>query len=104
VHVIVSIECGVFFPDSSFRGKGGWIGEDTVFWFGFFCFLFFPEGVGECVNRVTELLTYDIYLSCDLLSSHTDILRSRALFVDHSLTLSDAADDFLTDLNSKCLC
>lgn len=72
----------------------------TCLWFRF---LFF-EGVGQCVNRVTELFTYDIYLGCDLISSHRDVVRSRALFLHHSLTLSDGADDFLADLDNKCLC
>lgn len=93
---IVSIESELVFAASSFWREGGWTGKDT--WFCT-CFLFFKD-VGECVNRVTELFMYDTYLWYDLISSHTDAVRSRAGFVSHSLTLPDAADG----LDNKCLC
>lgn len=48
----------------------------TCLWF---CFLVF-EGVGQCVNKVTELFTYDIHLGCDLISSHKDVVRNRVSF------------------------
>lgn len=100
MYVIVSIESGLFFPALAFCREGGQTGEDA----GFFCLFLFFKGVGACVNRMTKLFTYDIYPRCDLISSRTDVVRSRALFLDHSLTLSDVADDFLTDLDNKRLC
>ena len=93
---MVGIENGLFFPVSSFWKEQVRAGQDTLF--------LFLKGVDECVNRVTELFTYDIYLLWGLISSHTDVVRIRALFLAHSLPLSDVADDFLTDLDNKCLC
>lgn len=61
---------------SSFWREGGWRGEATVF----LSLPFFFKGVGSCINRMTELFAYDIYLQCDVISSHTDVIRSRAFF------------------------
>lgn len=56
--LLLAQRVGSFFPVSSFWREGGWIGEDTGVWVNA---LFF-KGVDEYINKVTELLTYYIYL------------------------------------------